>query len=332
MREFLTSRRAKVTPEQAGLPAFGGGRRVKGLRRGEVAQLAGVSVEYYTRLERGQPAGRSESVLDALARALQLDEAERAHLFDLARAANATPNTRRRPVPPRVRPGIQRVVDAITAPAWVRNGRSDFMASNRLARALYAPVFDDPVGRPANTARFAFLDPRASRVLRRLGAHRERHRRRAARRGRPQPLRPRPDRPGRGAVDAQRGLPGPVGRARRAVPPHRASSGCTTRSSGDLDLTYEAMEFPSDPGLTLLVYTAEPSSPTADALDLLASWAATAGPGGTGRPALQEEQVQSADADRPKAPDHGRRATRPAARATTPGRTTRASDPHVRRR
>ena len=165
VREFLTSRRARVTPEQAGLSTHGGSRRVTGLRRGEVAQLAGVSVEYYTRLERGNLQGVSESVLDAVARALLLDEAERAHLFDLARAANTSLRTRRRTPPQRVRPGIARVVDAITAPAWVRNGRSDFLVCNRLARALYAPVFSQIEGShgpvPANTARFAFLDPRA---------------------------------------------------------------------------------------------------------------------------------------------------------------------------
>jgi transcriptional regulator with XRE-family HTH domain len=279
VREFLISRRARVTPEQAGLPTFGGSRRVKGLRRGEVAQLAGVSVEYYTRLERGNLQGVSESVLDAVARALRLDDAERAHLFDLARAANASPRTRRRTVPQRVRPGIERVVEAITAPAWVRNGRSDFMASNRLARALYAPVFSQDRGsrgpvRPANTARFAFLDPRArdfyvdwertaSDIVAVLRAE-----------------------AGRNPYD--RGLTDLVGElsmrsedfrtrwAAHDVLFHRTGSKRLRHPVvGALDLTYEAMEFPSDPGLTLLVYTAEPSSPTADALALLASWAAT---------------------------------------------------------
>ena len=159
VRDFLASRRAKITPEQAGLPIYGGHRRVSGLRREEVALLAGVSVDYYTRLERGNLAGASDSVLESLARALQLDEAERAHLFDLARAANATAATRRRPAAQRVRPGVQRILDAMTdAPALVRNGRSDYLAANRLGRALYAPVFDSPAG-PPNSARFAFLDP-----------------------------------------------------------------------------------------------------------------------------------------------------------------------------
>src|SRR5437762_13784891 len=134
IREFLTSRRAKITPEQAGLQTYGAGsRRVPGLRREEVALLAGVSVDYNTGLERGNAGGVSETVLEALARALQLDEAERAHLLDLARGAHAVPRRRRRPALHRVQPSVQRVLDAITAaPAFVRNGRTDLLAANRL--------------------------------------------------------------------------------------------------------------------------------------------------------------------------------------------------------
>jgi transcriptional regulator with XRE-family HTH domain len=160
-RDFLASRRARLTPQQAGLSLYGANRRVPGLRRDEVAVLAGISVEYYTRLERGNLSGVSEGVLDALAGALQLDEAERAHLFDLTRTANTSTTRRRRPAPQRIRPSVQRVLDAmVAAPAWVRNGRSDFLAANRLGCALYAPIFKDPV-RPPNTARFTFLDPHA---------------------------------------------------------------------------------------------------------------------------------------------------------------------------
>ena len=104
IREFLSTRRARITPEQAGLPAYGGNRRVKGLRREEVAMLAGVSVDYYVRMERGSLAGASESVLDALAGALQLDEAERDHLFALARESGAR-STRRRTAPDQRPPG-----------------------------------------------------------------------------------------------------------------------------------------------------------------------------------------------------------------------------------
>ncbi|MFL5864943.1 MAG: helix-turn-helix domain-containing protein, partial [Solirubrobacteraceae bacterium] len=158
--EFLASRRAKITPEQAGLPSFGA-RRVPGLRREEVASLAGVSADYYRRLERGQVSGASELVLDALARALQLDEAERAHLFHLARAAGniARPHPPR-PVKTRVRPVVQLLLDQIQAPAIVSHDRGDLLASNALGRALYAPVFDSRE-QPANSARFTFLDPTA---------------------------------------------------------------------------------------------------------------------------------------------------------------------------
>jgi transcriptional regulator with XRE-family HTH domain len=161
IREFLTSRRARITPDQVGLPTYGP-RRVPGLRREEVAVLAGVSVPYYTRLERGDMNGASESVLDALAGALQLDEAERAHLFDLARAAHPTPaRPRRRQAKQRIRPEVQWTLDAITgAAAFVSNNRLDILAANQLGLALYAELYDGPV-RPVNTARFVFLDPRA---------------------------------------------------------------------------------------------------------------------------------------------------------------------------
>jgi len=161
IQEFLTSRRAAVTPEQAGLPTYGA-RRVPGLRREEVAVLAGVSVPYYTRLERGDLSGVSEGVLEALAGALKLDDAERAHLFDLARAAHPTgAPPRRRSAKPRIRPEIQWTLDAITgAAAYVGNDRLDILAANPLGRALFSELYAAPT-RPANFARFVFLDPRA---------------------------------------------------------------------------------------------------------------------------------------------------------------------------
>ena len=165
IREFLASRRAKLSPQQAGLGGLHSGRRrVPGLRREEVALLAGVSVEYYARLERGSLGGVSESVLDALAGALQLDEAERQHLYDLARTAGATPRTtRRRRTTDEVRPSVVAILESMTgAPAFVRNGRLDLLAVNRLARALFAPAFDGAgEDRPVNLARFVFLDPAA---------------------------------------------------------------------------------------------------------------------------------------------------------------------------
>jgi transcriptional regulator with XRE-family HTH domain len=157
--EFLASRRAMITPEQAGLPSFGK-RRVPGLRREEVASLAGVSADYYRRLERGQVSGVSELVLEALARALQLDDAERAHLFDLARAASPMAPKRSRPARKRVRPVVQRLLDQIEAPAIVSTVYGDYLAASTLGRALYAPVFDSPE-QPANSGRFTFLDPAA---------------------------------------------------------------------------------------------------------------------------------------------------------------------------
>ena len=146
VRQFLAIRRARITPQQVGLPVHDSSRRVPGRRREEVAVLAGVSIDYYTRLERGNLTGVSASVLEAVARVLQLDEAERAHLFELARTANDTPSTRRRrPTPRRVRPGMQRLLDAMTdAPALVRNARLDVVAGNRLGRALFSPAFTDP--------------------------------------------------------------------------------------------------------------------------------------------------------------------------------------------
>ena len=164
LSEFLVSRRANVTPEQAGLRSYGR-RQVPGLRREEVASLAGVSVAYYRRLERGDASGVSDGVLDALAEALQLDDAERAHLFDLARAARpVAPRRARRASTQKVRPVVQRIVDSIGAPATVSNMRGDYLTANALGRALYAPLFDS-LEKPPNSARFTFLDPEAQQFF-----------------------------------------------------------------------------------------------------------------------------------------------------------------------
>src|SRR5829696_4297254 len=161
VREFLATRRARITPQQVGLPTHGANRRVPGLRREEVAVLAGVSVDYYTRLERGNLGGASDSVLEALARALQLDEAERAHLSDLARASQPSARRRRRSSKQNVRPSVQWMLDSMTGSAAIaENGRLDALATNRLGRALYSQLFDGS-DRPVNFARFIFLDPRA---------------------------------------------------------------------------------------------------------------------------------------------------------------------------
>ncbi|KQM81509.1 helix-turn-helix transcriptional regulator [Agromyces sp. Leaf222] len=273
IREFLSSRRARITPDQAGLPAYGGNRRVPGLRREEVAMLAGVSVDYYVRLERGDLAGASESVLDSLARTLQLDEAEREYLFDLARAAG--PGRTRAPRPKTtVRPSVLQVLDAIgDAPAWVRNGRHDIIAANRLARALYSPVFDDP-RRPVNTTRFAYLNPAAREFWRdydqnthdaaamlRLEAGRNPHD--------PDLIRLVGELSTQSELFRERW-------ASRDVKFHRSGLKRLHHPVvGDLDLHYESMDLPSEPGLVLNVYTAPAGSASADALKLLASWAAT---------------------------------------------------------
>ncbi len=273
VREFLSSRRARITPEQAGLPAYGGNRRVKGLRREEVAMLAGVSVDYYVRMERGNLSGASDGVLNALVGALQLDEAEREHLFTLARTAGSS-SARRRRAPTTVRPAVQQVLDAISdAPAWVRNGRHDIVAMNRLGRALYAPILANP-RRPANTTRFVYLDPAAQdffvdweRISRdsasylRIEAGRNPHD--------PELIELIGELSTRSELFRQRW-------ASHDVLLHRSGFKRLRHPVvGQLDLNFESMELPSEPGLVLNVYTAPAGSPAADGLALLASWAAT---------------------------------------------------------
>lgn len=161
LRDFLVSRRARLTPEDAGVPTFGGVRRVPGLRREEVAHLAGVSVDYYNRLERGRATGISPEVLDAVARALRLDDVEREYLGDLFDALRHTPAAaHRRPRHEPVRPALRAVVDAIALPAFLQNARLEIVAANRLGHALYAEAggfLDLPFSMP----RFLFLDPRS---------------------------------------------------------------------------------------------------------------------------------------------------------------------------
>ncbi len=273
IREFLTSRRAKLTPDEVGLTSFGP-RRVPGLRREEVAVLAGVSVPYYTRLERGNLSGVSESVLEALARALELDDAERAHLFDLARAAQPATPARRRPRKERIRPSVQRMLDAITgAPAAVLNGRLDMLATNTLARGLFSELYVDPA-RPVNHARFVFLSPRAPDFYRdweRAASDTVAILRTEA---------------GRDPYD--RDLSDLVGELSTQSPEFRtrwAAHNVRIHRTGtkdfhhpvvgDLSLTYEMLEVAADSGLAIVTYTAEPGSRSAEALDLLASWTAT---------------------------------------------------------
>jgi len=275
VREFLTTRRAKVTPRDVGLPDIGQ-RRVSGLRRGEVAALAGVSVEYYAKLERGVLAGVSPSVLDAIARALQLDDAERAHLLHLAQAANGSetmlrPTRRHRPAwTPH--PSLQWVLDSITrGPAIVRNGRMDLLATNQLGRVMHASLYDRATSGVPNFARYTFLDDDAHRfypdwdtaantcvAILRTEAGRDPHDRRMH------------DLVGELSTRSED--------FRRRWSSHdvRLHGAGTKRfhhtTVGELDLAYESMDMVSEPGLTLTLYAAEPASRTADALALLASW------------------------------------------------------------
>lgn len=272
--EFLRSRRNRITPEQAGI--VGGGRpRVPGLRREEVAMLAGVSVEYYARMQRGELAGVSAEVLDSVAQALQLDEAEIDHLADLSRAAGPGPIRRpRRACDRGPSPTLQRFLDAVTgAPVWVRDRRMDFVAANPLGRALYSPLFEDSTGR-ANTARFTFLDPAARSFF-------------------PDWERNADDivatlRIYAGQNPRDKGLTDVIGElaarsddfsrrwSARNVRHHRAGRKRIHHPVvGDLELSYEALDLPANPEWFLFAYTAEPGSPSEERLALLGSLAAT---------------------------------------------------------
>jgi len=270
VRDFLTSRRARLTPEDAGLPAYGGMRRVKGLRREEVATLAGVSVDYYNRMERGNLSGVSEAILDALASALRLDEAERVYLGDLARAASAGSRQRRASPRPRVRLTVQRVLDGmIEVPAYVRNGRFDILAANNLARLLLGDLLAGPA--KPNLARYLFLDQRSQELY----ADWETVARDCAAALRIEA--------GRNPHD--RGLTDLVGELSTRSEPFRqwwATHNVRLHTSatklihhpvvGDIEITGEALSVTADDGLTIMTYTVEPASKSSEALKLLSSW------------------------------------------------------------
>ena len=277
IREFLSTRRARITPEQAGLPTYGGDRRrVPGLRREEVALLAGVSPQYYIRLERGDATGISESVVDGITHALRLDEAERAHLLNLLRTAGTPTRTRRRrsAVAQQVRPTIQRLLDSMHAtPALVLNGRLDVITANALGRALFHPAYADPAGTP-NTARFVFLDPQARSFFREwdtvandtvaiLRAE-----------------------AGRDPLDRELSdLVGQLSTRSEEFRVRWAAHDVRLHNTGvkllhhpvvgDLDLPFESLPLSAGSSWSLLAYTPEPDSAAQDALALLASWAAS---------------------------------------------------------
>jgi hypothetical protein len=283
IREFLISRRAKISPERAGIPSYGELRRVPGLRREEVAQLAGVSTDYYTRLERGSLRGVSDAVLEAVASALQLDDAEQAHLTDLARTANK-PSLRvpRRPPQQRVRPGVLRLLDGMTGVvALVQNGRSDVLAANLLGRALYAEVFNsaaqsgpDSPGRLPNQARYLFLDPHAADfypdwraiaattvAMLRLEAGRNPHDRALNELV--------------GELTTRSGLFAALWAGHDVRIHTTGTKRFHHPVAGDLSLQFETLTLPGDEGQTLFTFTAEPGSASENALAFLASWAAS---------------------------------------------------------
>jgi transcriptional regulator with XRE-family HTH domain len=275
VHEFLTSRRARLTPAQVGLPTDGVQRRVPGLRREEVAVLAGVSVDYYNRLERGEVAGASDHVLDGIARALRLDDAELTHLLDLVRAIHGRPALIRRTTEPQVRPGMRWLLDAMNdVPAWLLNRRADILAANALGRALLSVLYDAPE-RPVNICRFVFLDPRASDFLpdwdasasqcvAALRAH----------------VGQDPDDRRLSDLIGELSLNSKTFRTRWAEHDVRFHETGIKRfqhpAVGDLTLSFNQLEVAGEPGLALVTFVAEPGSHDAQALELLASGAAAA--------------------------------------------------------
>ena len=273
IRDFLVSRRARVSPEQVGLRSYGGQRRVPGLRREEVALLAGLSVDYYARLERGNLSGASEAVLEAVARALRLDDAERQHLFDLARHPTSAPR------PPRVkpteppRPAVTAILGGMTAiPAYLRTSRMEIVAANELCRALYGGVLDED-RLPLNLARYLFLDPHSRGFFLDwdhvaddlVGALRAKA----------------------GSDPRDKALSDLIGElstrsdefvarwARHNVRRHQtARKRLHNQVVGDIELTGNALDLPAD-DLTMIAYTVDPGSPAEDQLRLLAAWMAT---------------------------------------------------------
>jgi len=278
VRQFLSTRRGRITPEQAGLEPYGGRRRVPGLRREEVARLAGVSVDYYTRLERGNLTGVSDSVLDAIAGALELDRAEHDHLYDLARAANTSGRKRAASAagsaPSGVRPELQYLLDTITgAPAFIGNNRMDIVAANTLGYALYSDMYRG-TARPANHSRFIFLDPRSQDFYpdwdRAANVNVAILRREAGRS---------PHDKGIAELVGELSMRSDEFRTRWAahnVRRHYAGTKFFKHPVvGILELNYQVLGLEEDPGHTLTVYPATPGSPTDQALKLLASWAVT---------------------------------------------------------
>ncbi|WP_036725321.1 helix-turn-helix transcriptional regulator [Patulibacter minatonensis] len=269
LRQFLRTRRGRVDPADVGLPPGDGPRRVPGLRREELARLAGVSVDYYVRLEQGRATGASEDVLDAVARALQLDDDERTHLFDLARPTR-TRRKARTARPQRVRPGVLVLLENLPTPAFVLGRRLDVLATNRMARALLCDFDARPV-KDRNHARWVFLDPAARELyvdweaiardnVANLRMDAGRH----------------PDDPELSALVGELSVKSPEFAGWWADHDVLRRTHGTKRYHhpivGEMTVGYEALPLPDDPEQTLFVYTVEPRSTSAQAMELLASW------------------------------------------------------------
>ncbi|TAP25565.1 MULTISPECIES: helix-turn-helix transcriptional regulator [Micrococcaceae] len=277
LSQFLISRRAKLNLQQVGLPDYGGRRRVPGLRREEVALLAGMSAEYYKRLERGNAKGVSESVINGISRALQLNSAEHSHLLDLVRAVNVGASSQRRAAPRKTQLSadvLQTISAMSTVPVFVQNGRLDAIATNDLGRALFSPMFQDQ-SQPVNAARFIFLDPKAQEFYRdwEANAHQIVALLRAE--------------AGRSPYDRQ--LSDLVGElstrsnffgklwGAHDVREHRTGTKSVHHPLvGDLDLTYVGVDLSVDRGNQMLIFSAEPGSASHDGLQILAQWTKTA--------------------------------------------------------
>ncbi len=273
INDFLSARRGRLTPEQAGLPAGIGNRRVRGLRREEVAALAGISVQYYIRLERGDVTGVSETVLDGIGRALQLADAERGHLLELVRTGGGTRSCRRALANTTLRPPVRRILDSMTAlPAVVFNARLDVIGANALGRALYEPMATTGCG-SANLARFVFADPASRTFWRDWDTVADETAGLLRAEG------------GRNPCDHHlTGLTRELAATSTAFRDRWALHDVLVPSCGvrrihhpvlgDLELPFETTPLASDPGQTLLIYTAEPGTPSDDAVKMLASWSA----------------------------------------------------------
>jgi transcriptional regulator with XRE-family HTH domain len=280
LSEFLRTRRARLKPGDVGLPDFGRHRRVPGLRREELAQLAGVSVAYYTRLEQGNGRNVSSEVLDAIARALRLTDAEHAHLTHLAKPKQKKKQTAR---PPQARPALQQLLDAMDAvPAYVIGRRSEILAWNRMAAALFGDWGELPVAE-RNWARLTFLRPdyhdlfvdwehKASDVVAQLRMDAGSH----------------PNDPRLSALVGELSVKSEDFRRLWATHDVKEKSHGVKRMThplvGDLSLNFEGFRLPDGSEQTLVTYHAEPGSASAEALRLLASWGADATRAGSRTP------------------------------------------------